>query len=325
MKKIRISFVNILPLITLGIVILVFTIVSGGKILQLSNIESVLTQSMTVIIGGAGMVFVLSHGGIDLSIGSTACLAAFASATLCMNLGVVAMFAVSIVIGILVGLVVAFFSTRCKVPSFMVTVALQGGLRGIANYAVMTGGVVVASEQLIGFNQFLPKIIVLIVVVAVMWYLFEYTKIGLYNKAIGENELCAKMMGINVVRFKTIAFVICGATAGIVGVFLLARTGGFNNMLGKGFELRVIMALFLGSVPVAGGMDSKMYKVIIGALTICILENGLSVSGITGGVYQLIEGIMLVVVCVLTDFTKKKAALHDEEKMMMLSKKAVSE
>lgn len=67
---------------------------------------------------------------------------------------------------------------------------------------------------------------------------------------------------------------ISGALAGITGVFMMFRTGGANNMLGKGFEMRVIMALLLGSVPVVGGMDSKMFKVVIGALTVLSLENG---------------------------------------------------
>jgi len=89
-------------------------------------------------------------------------------------------------------------------------------------------------------------------------------------------------------------------------------------MVGKGAEMRVIMALLLGSIPVAGGVDSKMFKVVVGALTIAMLENGLSVSGITGGLYQLIEGVMLVVMCVVTNFAKKKSALHDERMMLLM-------
>ena len=91
-------------------------------------------------------------------------------------------------------------------------------------------------------------------------------------------------------------------------------------MLGKGFELRVIMALFLGSVPVVGGMDSKMFKVVIGALTVIILENGLSVSGISGAMYQLVEGILLILMCVLTAEAKRRAFLRDEKEMQQLDK-----
>ena len=119
-------------------------------------------------------------------------------------------------------------------------------------------------------------------------------------------------------RVKICDFEICGAIAGIAGVLMMTRTGGASNMLGKGFELRVIMALFLGSVPVVGGMDSKMFKVIIGALTVIVLENGLSVSGISGGLYQLIEGVMMILMCVLTAYAKKKAFLRDEKEMLKL-------
>lgn len=169
------------------------------------------------------------------------------------------------------------------------------------------------SPDFMKLNTLKFKIPFIIILLILMTYLFEYTKIGIYSKAIGENELCSKISGINVVKIKCIGFMISGALAGITGVFMMFRTGGANNMLGKGFEMRVIMALLLGSVPVVGGMDSKMFKVVIGALTVLALENGLSVSGISGGLYQLIEGIMLVVVCVITASVKAKAILHDEK------------
>ena len=257
------------------------------------------------------MVFVLCHGGIDLSIGSLACLSVFMAANVAMPYGIVPTFVVAIVVGMLSGLFTGTIVSRFKVPSFMVTVALQTGLKGISNFVAAKGGVMLATPAINSFNNLYVKIPFVIILLILMWYVFGYTKLGKYSKAIGENELCSKISGINVPMVKTLDFIISGALAGIVGVFMLTRTGGVSNMLGKGFEMRVIIALLLGSIPVVGGMDSNMFKVIVGALTVVVLENGLSVSGITGGTYQLIEGIMLVVVCVVTNYAKKKVALHD--------------
>lgn len=322
MKGKRIAWSNVLPVCTLLIVIVVFSIVSKGQILTPRNIQTVLDQSLTVMIGGMGMIFVLSHGGIDLAVGSTACVAVFLAARIAMPYGPVPVFLISILVGVLTGLLIGIFAAKFKVPSFMVTVAMQTGLRGIANFFSATSGIVVMSPEFMKLNTLKFKIPFILILLALMTYLFEYTKIGKYSKAIGENELCSKISGINVVRIKCIDFMISGALAGITGVFMMFRTGGANNMLGKGFEMRVIMALLLGSVPVVGGMDSKMFKVVIGALTVLSLENGLSVSGISGGLYQLIEGIMLVVVCVVTAAVKVKAILHDE-KMALQQQKAI--
>ncbi len=322
MKQRNITWSNVLPVCTLLIVLIVFSIISKGRILTGQNIRTVLDQSLTVMIGGMGMIFVLSHGGIDLAVGSTACVAVFIAAKTAMPYGVIPVFLVAILVGVLTGLLIGVFSAKFKVPSFMVTVAMQTGLRGIANFFSASSGIVVMSPDFMKLNTLKFKIPFIIILLIVMTYIFEYTKVGIYSKAIGENELCSKISGINVIRIKCIDFMISGALAGITGVFMMFRTGGANNMLGKGFEMRVIMALLLGSVPVVGGMDSKMFKVVIGALTVLSLENGLSVSGISGGLYQLIEGIMLVVVCVITASVKAKAILHDE-KMALQQQKAV--
>ena len=322
MKQKNITWSNVLPVCTLLIVLIVFSIISKGRILTGQNIQTVIDQSLTVMIGGMGMIFVLSHGGIDLAVGSTACVAVFIAAKVAMPYGVVPVFLVAILIGTLIGLLIGVFSAKFKVPSFMVTVAMQTGLRGIANFFSASSGIVVMSPDFMKLNTLKFKIPFMIILLIVMTYVFEYTKIGIYSKAIGENELCSKISGINVIKIKCIDFMISGALAGITGVFMMFRTGGANNMLGKGFEMRVIMALLLGSVPVVGGMDSKMFKVVIGALTVLSLENGLSVSGISGGLYQLIEGIMLVVVCVITASVKARAILHDE-KMALQQQKAV--
>lgn len=322
MKQKNITWSNVLPVCTLLIVLIVFSIISKGRILTGQNIQTVIDQSLTVMIGGMGMIFVLSHGGIDLAVGSTACVAVFIAAKVAMPYGVVPVFLVAILIGTLIGLLIGVFSAKFKVPSFMVTVAMQTGLRGIANFFSASSGIVVMSPDFMKLNTLKFKIPFMIILLIVMTYVFEYTKIGIYSKAIGENELCSKISGINVIKIKCIDFMISGALAGITGVFMMFHTGGANNMLGKGFEMRVIMALLLGSVPVVGGMDSKMFKVVIGALTVLALENGLSVSGISGGLYQLIEGIMLVVVCVITASVKAKAILHDE-KMALQQQKAV--
>lgn len=318
MKQRRLSLINMLPAYTLCLVVLFFSVLSRGKILAPNNLSSVIDQSLTVMVGGMGMIFVLCHGGIDLAIGSLACLASFMAAIYAMPYGIVPVFLAAILTGVASGGITGIIAARFKVPSFMVTVALQTGLRGIANYLSTTSGILLISPELQTFDKIQVKVPFVIGLMVLMWYVFEYTRLGKYSKAIGENELCSKISGVNVTRVKICDFVICGAIAGIAGVLMMTRTGGASNMLGKGFELRVIMALFLGSVPVVGGMDSKMFKVIIGALTVIVLENGLSVSGISGGLYQLIEGVMMILMCVLTAYAKKKAFLRDEKEMLKL-------
>lgn len=320
MKEKRVPYTNILPICTLFVVSIVFGLISKGKTLSPNNMLSVVDQSFTVMIGGMGMIFVLCHGGIDLAIGSTACLSAFVASRMAMNYGIIVMILVAMCVGVVVGIIAGTVVAVFKVPSFMVTVALQTGIRGIANYLAATSGIVIAPPEVQKFNNMSIKVPVVIAMLIITGYVFEYTRVGLYSKAVGENELCCKISGVNVIKVKIIDFAISGAMSGMTGIFYLARTGGMSNMIGKGLEMKVILALLLGGVPVVGGMDSKMFKVVLGSLTVIMLENGLSVAGITGGLYQLIEGIMLVIVCVLTTILKRRSALHDEKMMLEVNK-----
>jgi ribose transport system permease protein len=138
------------------------------------------------------------------------------------------------------------------------------------------------------------------VLVLLMGYLFEYTRVGYYSKVIGENETVGKFTGISVNKMKILAFIFSGVMAGIVGAFTISRIGGVDPGMGNFFELQVMLALFIGGVPVTGGMGSKIYKLLIGAPTIALLENGLVLCRVRGELSELIEGIVLILVVFIT-------------------------
>ena len=159
-------------------------------------------------------------------------------------------------------------------------------------------------EQITDNFQF--ELIAVIILIILAIYVFQYTPFGMYVRGIGENENAMEHAGINVVKIKIIAFVISGVMASLAGIFLSARVGGTNNTLGSGFEMKVMMAMFIGGIPVEGGMGSKIHKLIIGAPTIILLENGLVLSGVDGNVTQLIRGIVLLAAIYVTSRINEK-------------------
>jgi len=150
----------------------------------------------------------------------------------------------------------------------------------------------------------------LVILGAASGYLLKYTRFGAYCKAIGENEKTMIFTGINTDRIKLFAFIISGAMAGIASVFTLARLGGASNTMGSGFEMRVMMAMFIGGIPVSGGMNTKLYKLFLGAPMIVLLENGLVICGASGGLTQLIRGIVLLLVVYITVAVEKKTEVQ---------------
>ena len=131
---------------------------------------------------------------------------------------------------------------------------------------------------------------VLVLLTLIFGYLFEYTKLGYYSKAIGENEVKARNSGVPVEKMKILAYVLCGVMAGIAGVFTLSRVGGVDVSMGNFFELEVMLAIFTGGVPVTGGMPTRIFRLFVGALTIGVLVNGLTLYGVSAA---LAEGLKL--------------------------------
>jgi len=301
-KKLNIN--SLIPVIMFILFFLIFLILTKGQIATQYNLKIIVEQSIPVIIGGLGMIFVISQGSIDISQGAVLALAGTVSTILVTKYGIGWLYPSAILVGAACGLLSGVLVSVFKMLSIMVTLSLLIGIRGLVNHLIGSDVHFATAEMFaLGDTLYLAGIILFII----MGYLFKYTKMGYYSKAIGENETAVKCVGIPVRRIKALAFMLSGIMAGIVGVYLTINIGGANNTMGLFFELRVMMAIFVGGVPVSGGMQSKLYKLLIGAPTIVLLENGLVLCGVGGEIYQAIQGVVLMLLVFLTLYLNKRA------------------
>lgn len=304
-KEFWTKFEHIFPFTGLILMVIIFSVTSGGKLWSGDNLKTILNAMLPLILGGCGMIFVVAQGGCDISVGSTVAITGTVAALACQSFGFGAYFPAAILLGALVGLFNGVIVSRFKVQSLMVTLALLIALRALVVY-ITNGSVVYVSDTVLALDDFAVKIPIFLVLVGIMYYLFEYTKIGYFCKAIGENEVAGAYTGIPVKRYKVIAFILSGIMAGIVGALTVSRVGGVDPTMGNFFELEVMIALFVGGVPVTGGSGSKIYRLLIGATTLAVLENGLTLSKVSSEVSELIEGIILIGVVFFTLFMRTK-------------------
>jgi ribose transport system permease protein len=295
------QLLDFMPVVIFVFVVLIFGFLTNGKLFTIRNIINIANQSYTTILAGFGMIFVIAMGGTDISYGSMIALSGTLFSMASMQFSGLVVFPIAIAVGIASGLIIGVVNTKYHVPSFMASLAMLIALRAVVN--LILGANVLQMDKVTKnlLNSNLFKLGVFLLFLSGAYYLFNYTRFGLYVKAIGENENSVKFSGINVVRIKILAFIISGVMASIAGVFIVARTGGVSNTLGASFEMRVMMAIFIGSVPVQGGMKSKIYKLIIGALMITILESGLVLCGIGGSITQGVRGLVLLGSVLLTN------------------------
>jgi len=306
MKK-KLNINSVMPCVLLAALIVIFGVATGGKILNLSNISAIINQSVMIIIGGLGMIFVTSMGGTDISVGSLAALAGTLAGMAARGIGFWAVFPVAIIVGLVSGLFLGFVNSYLKVPSFMTSLAMLLAIRAGVNW-ILNASTVMSTKAVRALDSMGIKLAILIALIVIVGYIFKYTRFGYYCRGIGENENAMAFIGINVRRVKLAAFVISGILAAVAGVFAIARNGGANNTMCLSFEMKVMMAMFIGSVPVNGGTESKLYKMIIGTFTIQILESGLILVGASGAITQLIRGFVLIGAVYLAQVLKERLA-----------------
>ena len=299
------KFQYIFPFIGPIVLLILFSFTTAGKLWAGNNLFNIASGMIPLILGGCGMIFVVAQGSCDISVGSNVALTGTVAALASQSLGFAAYFPTAILLGALIGLLNGTIVSKFKVQSLMVTLAMLIALRALVVY-ITNGSAIYVSLEVLSLENFAVKIPIFIAVVAIMYYLFEYTKIGYFSKSIGENEVSGGYTGIPVNRYKIIAFILSGITSGIVGALTVSRIGGVDPTMGNFFELEVMIALFVGGVPVTGGSGSKFYRLFIGALTLAVLENGLTLSRVSAETSELIEGLILIGVVFYTLFIRTR-------------------
>ena len=298
-------FQRLFPFVGLIVIIVIFTIINQGNMWSATNLLTVISIMIPLCLGGSGMVFVAAQGSTDLSMGSLVALCGTIAGIASMSLGFWAVIVISLAVGIGVGILNGVIVSKCKVSSLMVTLAMLIALRALVAF-ITNGQVFFVDQQILMLNRMEIKLPIFLGVIALMWYLFEYTKIGYFSRCMGENQTVGKFAGISVAKYQILGFALSGAMAGMIGIFTVGSIGGISPTMGNFLELQVMIAMFVGGVPVTGGAGSKFYKVVVGALMLAFLQNGLTVSRVSAEMSELIQGIILICVVFFGLFVRQK-------------------
>jgi len=318
-KKFRTS--DIVPFAAFIILFVFFTIASGGRMVSAYSLKMLLEQSILTIVCACGVLFVVAQGSIDLSVGVNVALSGVVGMHVATATGMGwLVIPCCIVIGLLIGLLNGFLVSKCHVPSFTLSIAMLIGLRGIVNYIQTIIGIEYVPQSMFFMTSSAFRIITFIVIAVVIGFVFEFTRVGRYSQAIGENETTARFVGIPVSRMKILVFAISGLMAGLGAIFSMATVGGTTMTMGSFLEMKVAMAIFFGGVLVTGGSSARFYKVILGSLSITVIVYGLSLIGMSDSqISESVEGGLLLIILFITILTnrrnsswKKEAASADD-------------
>ena len=275
--------------------------VSSQAFASSGNILNLLRQSAPMLIVAVAMTFVITTGGIDLSVGSTVALIN-AMAAILLQFGVpwpVVILAL-LGIGILVGAIQGWFVAYECIPAFIVTLAGLSILRGVA--LLMTQGFSIPIETegwftLIGRGWFLgvPFPAVLAAVAAMLGFLaLGSLRFGRHVVAIGANMEAARRVGIVVKQRLIMVYILTGIASSVAGIIIAARLGSGSSNAAVGFELEVIAAVVLGGTSLMGGKGT-IVGTVLGALTIAVIGNGLILAHVSPFFTQIVTGFIILI------------------------------
>ncbi|WP_253876999.1 ABC transporter permease [Promicromonospora umidemergens] len=290
----------VLALVLLCVVGIVTT---GGRFASVGNITTLLALAATTGVVSIGMTFVITAGGIDLSVGSVLGLATVWASTLSTqylaeDYGWWVIVLTALAVGLAAGLVNGALVAYGKVPAFMATLAMLAAARGLAE--LIAG----RQTQLVEVDPFLdtfradvlglPMIVWIFVVVAVAgWFLLNRTTFGRRTVAVGGNPEAARLAGIKIKRHTLYLYGLAGLTAGIGAVMALARTTAGSSTNGTLLELDVIAAVVVGGTLLAGGRGT-ITGTVLGVLIFSTLTNVFILNNIDSSVQAITKGVIIV-------------------------------
>ena len=305
----------------------VFTLINPG----FASSGNLLTMTKSLVpyaILALGVTFVIATGGIDLSIGTVCIGSAVLAGAICrtgvsLNDGVLwATIPIILVTGLCFGIINGLLVAKCKIAPFIATLGtmlVSRGLTSVVAEAIRetssavkyppTGWFQKVFTNLNGFPIGLVWVLGLTIICMVVMY---KTKVGRYILAIGSNEEAARLSGINVDKYKIIAYAIGGTFAGLAGLFYVASNPSLTIAGGNGMELDAIAGVYIGGTSTTGGTASVL-GTILGSMILVIIRQGLNIS-LSGGsvvsatnITYAVTGV-IVVGAVLLDVLKKKSA-----------------
>jgi len=302
----------------LGIVIALLALcldlaIASPVFLTSSNFLNVFQQISINFVVAVGMTFVIISGGIDLSVGSNIALSGLLMGILMKNYGVpvpvtiFACIAFSGLIGLANGVLISFM----QLPPFIATLGTMSIVRGAA-YTV-TGGQPIytfpkaftaVSGRVAGIPLY--STLIMLAVILLGWYILRYTRIGRFTYAVGGNENCAKLSGINLKKVKCFVYLVSGLCCGVAALLLSSRLDSAVPTNAEGQEMDAIAAVVIGGTSMNGG-EGSMIGTLIGILIIGIIANGLNLLGVAQGPQKMVKGL-IIVVAVIIDVIRRRAS-----------------
>jgi ribose transport system permease protein len=273
-----------------------------------NNLINIFRQTATITVMAVAMTLVISAAEIDLSVGAVAGLSSVVVALILQNHGLLLGIAGGLGVGLVVGTANGLLVSRIGIPSFLVTLGMQGVAIGIAALITDYHPIPILNDRynaIFGsgsFGKFPGLLFWSFAAVVLGWIVLTKTTLGRRILATGGNRDAAEFNGIDTKRIKFTVLLIASVVASIAGLLYAGRLQTGRYEWGVGDELSAIAAVILGGTSLFGGSGSVI-GTFFGALLVGLINNGLILAGLPVSEQQIVRGLIIILAVALA---KKK-------------------
>jgi len=304
-------------LMTLVLIMIVMVIFERSFFKPTNAVNILLAISLYGIMA-CGMLFVVLVGGMDLSVGSMAGLSAVILAINAQGsgytvggffTGVAIAIAVCIVVGIVHGVLVTYFS----IPAFVVTLATKYLIYGFVLLVsggryinIIDSGIMYKLGNGRLFDTIPMPVVIFVVYAVICAFILSKTVFGRRLYAVGGNPVASKLVGIKTNVTVLISYVLCSISAGIGGMILTSQNMIAGATTAQGYEGNVLMAMVVGGLNLAGG-EGGVSGAIFGALLVGIINNMLILLGVPSDYTTFVQGVIIIAAVSLNMYTSRRS------------------
>jgi ribose transport system permease protein len=292
---------NLSLLGVLAVLVAVGGITRPDTFLDTSNLQLVLTQASVIGVVTVGMTFVITSGGIDLSVGAIVALASVWATTLAtQEYGFAGILFTAVVVGVGCGLVNGLLIAYGGMVPFIATLAMLASARGLA-LQITDGKTQIVTVQSVldlgvpdSYLLGIPPLVLVFAAVTVLgWLLLNRTTFGRRTVAVGGNAEAARLAGIDVRRQRLYLYLLSGLCCGIAAFLLIVLSGSGQNTNGNLYELDAIAAAIIGGTLLSGGRGTIVGSVL-GVLVFTTITNIFALNNLESAVQQIAKGAIIV-------------------------------
>ncbi|MER7107754.1 ABC transporter permease [Streptomyces sp. NPDC000229] len=292
---------NLSLLGVLAVLIAVGGITKPDQFLDTSNLQLVLTQASVIGVVTVGMTFVITSGGIDLSVGAIVALASvWATTVATQEYGFAGILFTAVVVGLGCGLVNGVLIAYGGMVPFIATLAMLASARGLALQITDGKTQIVTVQSVLDLGVpdsyvlgIPPLVLVFAAVTVIGWLLLNRTTFGRRTVAVGGNAEAARLAGIDVRRQRLYLYLLSGLCCGIAAFLLIVLAGSGQNTNGNLYELDAIAAAIIGGTLLSGGRGTIVGSVL-GVLVFTTITNIFALNNLQSDVQQIAKGAIIV-------------------------------